>query len=62
MDVQLRVETYLATLDNSDPTLTLFITILATYVTRHADGYILKIGMIPRGWLAEIGEYLGVDI
>ena len=58
--VHLRVETYLATLDNSDPTLVLFIKMLAAYVTRHADKHMHKMGMIPHGRLAETGEHLGL--
>ena len=54
------VEQHVATLGDLDYNLQHFVRILATYVTRHEDGYMHKVGMIPHARLAEIGEHLGL--
>ena len=54
------VEQHLSTIGDLDPTIQHFIRILATYVTRHEEGYMHKVGMIPHARMAEIGEYLGL--
>jgi hypothetical protein len=55
-----QVEQHLATLVELDYTLQHFIRILAMCVTRHEDGHMHKVGMIPHARLSEIEEQLGI--
>ena len=54
------VEQHLSTLGTSDPKVTHFVKTLALCTTRHEEGYMHKIGMIPHERLAEIGMQIGL--
>ena len=54
------VENHISTLTEEDPKVVHFVKILATCTTRHAEGYMHKIGMIPHERVAEIGRAMGI--
>jgi len=57
---QTLVENHLATLTDIDPKVNHFVKILAMCTTRHAEGYMHKLSMIPHGRLTEIGNAMGI--
>ena len=54
------VEQHLSTLEVADPTVVHFIKTLALCTTRHEEGYMHKICMIPHERLGEIGTAIGL--